>query len=701
LANPTTFTKGKLTKVSNAISETKYLEFDNLGRVKSSQQITDGTAYNPMTYTYNLSGALIEQKYPSGKIVRNFLDNDGDLSRVTRQGKTFASNFSFTASGAVSSMKMGNGNWESTQFNSRLQPIQMALGNAPNETNLWKVNFDYGLADNNGNVKSQTITVPNVAQPFVQTYTYDSLNRLKSANETIGGNQTWKQTYNFDKYGNRRFDTTNNNTTTLQVGSVPKVVNPEALTSNNRLKADQDNDGIADYLYDASGNITQDAQNNRFVYDAENKQSKYFKPTNTTNEPDAIYSFDGDGKRVKKELKNGLVVIEIVIFVYDANSRMIAEFSTNPVPQNEAQTSYLTNDTLGSPRVITNQNGQVTSRRDFLPYGEDLYTAQRTTQLGYNNDNVKERFTGYARDQESGLEYAQARMYSASLGRFTGCDPIYTSKEHTVNPQRWNLYVYVVNNPIVLTDPDGKKPKRVIDVFIVFNKGERTRNKNPNWDKLKKEAPKGTKINVYYSDNELSGEKIMNSLQQKGRSVIIITHSTALTSGEGIKVGEKIVDNSVRGIKTAMYQSIGTNGLSTVPVSKDANDNFIGVNVGLKGASLEETKPILTINAKNLLIFSCHPGKDFSKFVSSNLGSDNSAAYFNNPDKPPFETSIRTLLKAGYVATQTLSQTNSSEKAVDAANQVLSEDEFPSDSRMENIKTTFEVTVDIRVKKPN
>lgn len=37
-------------------------------------------------------------------------------------------------------------------------------------------------------------------------YEYDSLNRLKDATETISSNQTWKQTFTYDCYGNRNFD---------------------------------------------------------------------------------------------------------------------------------------------------------------------------------------------------------------------------------------------------------------------------------------------------------------------------------------------------------------------------------------------------------------------------------------------------------------------------------------------------------------
>jgi hypothetical protein len=101
----------------------------------------------------------------------------------------YASTFTSTDAGAVTSMRLGNGLWESTQFNSRLQPVQIGLGTSVASQNLLKLNYDYGTNDNNGNVLSQTITVPSVGtnQGFtaVQNYSYDSLNRLKSAVENI------------------------------------------------------------------------------------------------------------------------------------------------------------------------------------------------------------------------------------------------------------------------------------------------------------------------------------------------------------------------------------------------------------------------------------------------------------------------------------------------------------------------------------
>jgi hypothetical protein len=75
------FAKGALTKTSSSISENLYTEFDNFGRLKKSQQVTDGTTYE-FLYKYNLSGALVEETYPSGRIVRNFLDSDGGLAQI-------------------------------------------------------------------------------------------------------------------------------------------------------------------------------------------------------------------------------------------------------------------------------------------------------------------------------------------------------------------------------------------------------------------------------------------------------------------------------------------------------------------------------------------------------------------------------------------------------------------------------------------
>jgi hypothetical protein len=40
-------------------------------------------------------------------------------------------------------------------------------------------------------------------------------------------------------------------------------------------------------------------------------------------------------------------------------------------------------------------------------------------------------------------------------GRFTSVDPIFTTLERLIDPQRLNLYAYTRNNPLLFVDPDG------------------------------------------------------------------------------------------------------------------------------------------------------------------------------------------------------------------------------------------------------
>ncbi len=64
--------------------------------------------------------------------------------------------------------------------------------------------------------------------------------------------------------------------------------------------------------------------------------------------------------------------------------------------------------------------------------------------------------TAYERDNESSLDFAQARYHNYSLGRFNSPDPLYFQFSMAIDPQRFNLYGYVRNNPIKWIDPNGE-----------------------------------------------------------------------------------------------------------------------------------------------------------------------------------------------------------------------------------------------------
>jgi RHS repeat-associated protein len=112
---------------------------------------------------------------------------------------------------------------------------------------------------------------------------------------------------------------------------------------------------------------------------------------------------------------------------------------------------------------LTDQNGQVISRRDFLPFGEEIQRAN------YGSDSVRNKFTGYQRDDETNLDYAKARMFGSGLGRFTSPDN-FLNDSQVNDPQSWNEYAYARNNPLKITDHSG----RTADVNIKIDEKNKT-----------------------------------------------------------------------------------------------------------------------------------------------------------------------------------------------------------------------------------
>jgi len=97
-----------------------------------------------------------------------------------------------------------------------------------------------------------------------------------------------------------------------------------------------------------------------------------------------------------------------------------------------------------SVRLTTDAGGNKLGEQGLYPFGELWYSANDTSQFV---------FTNYQRDNESGLDYALARFYSSRLGRFCSVDPVLGNPE---DPQSWNRYAYVSNDPANLTDPNGQ-----------------------------------------------------------------------------------------------------------------------------------------------------------------------------------------------------------------------------------------------------
>src|SRR6185437_13684669 len=72
------------------------------------------------------------------------------------------------------------------------------------------------------------------------------------------------------------------------------------------------------------------------------------------------------------------------------------------------------------------------------------------------------KFTGKERDSESGLDNFGARYNASMMGRFMSVDPSRVSMD-PAQPQSWNRYSYVLNNPLRYVDHNGLWPSDIHD----------------------------------------------------------------------------------------------------------------------------------------------------------------------------------------------------------------------------------------------
>jgi RHS repeat-associated protein len=476
-----------------AHSYTVINSYDAVGRPLNQTQNVLNSSGAWIGYTvsrgYDLAGHVTSQTYPSGRTVSysyNAGGRTGSFSGGLGDGvtRTYADTFSYNAAGQMAKERFGTSTnlYHNIHYNSRLQMVDIRLGT--DGANEWTWNRGALIAyysnqarsagnaflnatDNNGNVTMQEHYVPtddaysSYAITLRDTYEYDGVNRLTQTNglqRTTAGawNSIYAQWYNYDQWGNR----------TINTGATwGNAINNSAYTvstSTNRVN------GMA---YDFAGNVTNDAGNAR-EYDAENRMKKAWGSSNWN-----YYVYDADGKRLRR-----IVGVTETWQVYGMGGELTAEYPANGaanMPQKEYGyrdgqmlvvggcdvVRWIVADHLGTPRIEVYTTGTLSSvrRHDYLPFGEELTVGMgngsiRTTGMGYPPavDCVRQRYAGYERDNETNLDFAQARYYSNVQGRFTSPDPIIVTPERFFDPQQFNLYSYVRNNPLRYIDPTGE-----------------------------------------------------------------------------------------------------------------------------------------------------------------------------------------------------------------------------------------------------
>jgi RHS repeat-associated protein len=110
---------------------------------------------------------------------------------------------------------------------------------------------------------------------------------------------------------------------------------------------------------------------------------------------------------------------------------------------------YYHQDHLGSTKFLTNFQGTVGARREYSPFGEQLYPpgidGPLMSDLSFNGMELE-------RTPTAELYHFNQRQYDSLLGRFTSPDNVVPGG----SPEALNRYVFNLNNPLRFADPTGR-----------------------------------------------------------------------------------------------------------------------------------------------------------------------------------------------------------------------------------------------------
>ncbi|MHC0446332.1 DUF6443 domain-containing protein [Flavobacterium sp. 3-218] len=334
----------------------------------------------------------------------------------------------------------------------------------------------------NGNISqilSRTANIDSSIKKY--NYTYDSLNRLKHADDNSTNNPgRYNEEINYDKNGNInrlvRFGNLDYNAATFgkmdeltyTYDNGNKIVKVEDLSpSNEGFK--NGSTAAKEYDYDLNGNLTIDlnkgigtSSTQGIFYNHLNLPVKIILTTGTID-----YVYDANGIKQSKTINANDITEYADDFVYE-NS--ILRFFHHPegYAANNAGTFdyiYQYKDHLGNIRLSygdKDNNGSITNseiieENNYYPFGLKQKDFNSAFVLGKGNSaGQKYKFGGkeLQDDNIGGLQLNtydfSARNYDPGIGRFTTMDPSSESYK-ALSP-----FNYVNNNTINNIDPDGR-----------------------------------------------------------------------------------------------------------------------------------------------------------------------------------------------------------------------------------------------------
>ena len=508
-ANTVTYTYGAPGAANNAAGRitsvvdgagTVAREYGPLGEVTRETRTSPAQGSHISTFTtqyrFDTWNRALGIVYPDGEVLSYRYNSGGQVDGATGVkggfGYQYLTRLDYDKFEQRVLLDTGNGTRTQYTYNAadrRLSNLQARLGQGYVFENL-----DYSY-DNVGNVTSivNDTVAPSgpevgmqVGGPSTQTFEYDDLYRLTHAEGTyqprtprtdryrvdiaydsIHNAVSKNQVHEFVSDGNVIAD----GKTTYNYGYAYAGAQPHAPSTV----------GIYTMGYDANGNQISRSQQpmprRQLIWDEENRLACSHENVQSQNLPQtpascddpggtpnrARYYYDDQGNRVVKDgaqfhiypnqnySTNGVKEYK---HIYVGETKLLTKF-VEPVNRFEDVQFYSHGDHLNSTGFVTGTDGGLAEHLQYFAFGE-TWVSEHPSQP------VPQQYTGKELDPETNLYYFGARYYDPRTQLWQTPDPVLDAyldgapNAGVFHPTNLAAYTYAGNNPVKLTDPDGK-----------------------------------------------------------------------------------------------------------------------------------------------------------------------------------------------------------------------------------------------------
>jgi RHS repeat-associated protein len=427
----------------------EWFSYDARGEMADLYQLTPNSGgYYHTSATYWANGLLNTLSGVPGQTAWTFgVDGEGRPSTAVQGTTNLVTGVTYTSAGQPRIISLGAGDSDNYAYDpntGRMTNYTFTVGSpAVSITGglFWNPNGTLNKLQISDGFNAGGTQTCKYGDPANSIPGYDDLGRLIKVD---CGATVWQQNFSYDPFGNI--------TKTVPINATGYSWIPGYNQANNQYT-------LSGTSYDANGNLLNDSFHT-YTWNAENHLTM-IDTTTCAGGNSVCLTYDAFNRMVEKQISTNYK--QILYSPIGKTAVMNGQTLVNayvPLPggatlyETPGQKNFWHKDWLGSARLSSTVGHSIIFDRAFAPFGETYNVFGQTTGLSSFTGDTQDTFIVNAGAPQEPFDTPNRELHPIQ-GRWLSTDPAGLAAVDPSNPQTWNRYGYVTNNPLGFIDPLG------------------------------------------------------------------------------------------------------------------------------------------------------------------------------------------------------------------------------------------------------